>query len=103
MKNLTLSAILGILFVLPMMIMEWVNRREYAEDYPFPVFFVLWLLAVTFILIFLSVIHDIKAGAGFFRNPLVLIKTILLITFAGLLMGIVIDQMPCFLGVPHCD
>jgi hypothetical protein len=103
MKNITISAIIGLLFVMPLMIMEWVNRREFAESYPFTIFIVLWLLSALFFLILMSIIKDIQSGEGFFRNPLVLIKMILLILLAITWGWILLDQMPCFLGVPHCD
>jgi len=52
-KNSGSSALISFLLILPFMIMEIVNRRIFNEDFPFMLFFVLWLnlFAISFILL----------------------------------------------------
>src|SRR5687768_1700334 len=44
--NLRLPAIFSFLLVLPFMIMEVVNRRNFNEGFPIPLFTIMWLLPV---------------------------------------------------------
>jgi len=38
------------------------------------------------------------------ENPIrLLLKVVFMILIAGLWVGILLDQMPCFLGVLNCD
>lgn len=41
-KNIGLSALIGFLLVLPIMVMEIVNRRNYNEEFPYMLFSFLW-------------------------------------------------------------
>ncbi len=52
-KTFGLSALISLLLILPFIIMEVVNRRNYNEDFPFFLFFVMWfnLLAISLILL----------------------------------------------------
>jgi hypothetical protein len=81
-----------------------VNRRNLPETFPITLFGFLWLLSIAFILILMSFVHNVLAGekikvisSGF------LIRSVLLIGIASMWIGIILDQMPCFLGVPNCD
>ena len=47
-----ISAIL----TLPFMILEWVNRRDFHEDFPIPLFGILWLLPAAFIFILTPIV-----------------------------------------------
>jgi hypothetical protein len=195
-KTLGLSALISFLLILPFMIMEVVNRRNFNEDFPFVLFFGLWLnlFAISLILLpilrtrwtgdhdmansaptqgktlltnprwtamislalilspgilplldsigwlsldrlfngpnpevayfpgpFISVgliifpvaagmiaggpiISTLRAGGRLFAHPLHLIIVVFLLsTFAIGLATLLIDQWPCFIGVPNCD
>jgi hypothetical protein len=41
-KSLGLPALLGLLVLLPLIILELVNRRNFPEGFPFAIFFLLW-------------------------------------------------------------
>jgi hypothetical protein len=64
----------------------------------------LWLLPVAFFLILTPTIRNVQAGN---RSRAYLITLVLsaaaLILIAGLWGSVILDQMPCFLGVPYCD
>jgi len=44
--NLRLPTTISFLLILPFMIMEVINRRSFNEDFPFPLFIIMWLLPV---------------------------------------------------------
>jgi hypothetical protein len=98
-------AIISSSLVLPFLILEFVNARtfpRFAQSFPIPLFALLWLLAFSFVYILSRMIRrdstlvrrlPALAGLG--------VVVLALIAFAW--VGIVVDQMPCFLGVSNCD
>ena len=102
--NLRTPVIISTILVLPFMMLEWVNRRDFHEGFPVPLFVVLWLLPLAFMLILTPIVRDVRAGKKITDNPLgLLLRAAFLILIAWLWVGIILDQMPCFLGVPNCD
>jgi hypothetical protein len=90
--------------VLPFIVLELVNRRSYHEGFPIPLFGLTWLLPLSFMLIATPIVRSLSAGRSSLSNRLSLLAgVILLVLIAWLWVGIIIDQMPCFLGVPLCD
>ena len=102
--NLKWAVISSTLLVLPFIILEWVNRRAFGEGFPIALFGLMWLLQVGFGVILTPIVRNVRSGKGIMGNPISLvIRGILLILLAFLWVSIVLDQMPCFLGVPNCD
>lgn len=86
------------------MIMEVINRRNYHEGFPIPLFIIMWLLPMIFIVILMSIVRNIRAGNDVLANPInLLLRVAFLILIAIVWTGTLIDQMPCFLGMPLCD
>lgn len=103
-RKLLVPATISLVLVLPFMIMELVNRRGLPQDFPVPLFGMMWLLTLSFILILTPLVRNLREGNGNLINQLTLLpKLVLLIIIAGLWVGLTVDQMPCFLGVPNCD
>jgi len=103
-RNLRAPAIISSVLVLPFMILEFVNRRAFHEDFPIPLFAIMWLLPVSFILILTPIVRRLRAQERSAANPLsLLLGAVLLVLLAWLWVGLILDQMPCFLGVPNCD
>lgn len=102
--NLRWPAILSFLLVIPFMVMEIVNRRNFNEGFPIPLFIFMWLLPTLFLLTGLPIMRNVWAGNRILANPILLL---LRVAFMALIVWawfvLVIDQMPCFLGVPNCD
>lgn len=97
-------ALIGLLLTIPFMIMEIVNRRGFHEGFPIPLFVIMWILPVIFILTAMPIMRNIRAGNHLMAQPLNLfVRVVVLVLVAWLWTGILIDQMPCFLGVPNCD
>ena len=102
--NLRSPALIGAILVIPFMILELVNRRKFDEGFPFLLFGILWLMPVAFLLILMPLVRDLRAGSRILVNPIkLLLRVVVLILIAWLWAGALIDQMPCFLGVPNCD
>lgn len=68
-KTLGASALVGLLLILPLMIMEVVNRRNFNEEFPFMLFFVLWLNLFAISLILLPIVLGWRAGNQDGANP----------------------------------
>lgn len=195
-KTLGSSALISFLLILPFMIMEVVNRRNFNEDFPIMLFFVMWLNLFAISLILLPIVlgrrtanHDmanpaptqgntlltnpksaamisvvlflapgilpllnsvgwlsldrlfngpnpevaylpgqvmslglilfpvvagiiagrpivstLRAGGNLFAHPLHLIIVVVIsFLFAAGVVSLIVDQWPCFIGVPNCD
>jgi hypothetical protein len=68
-KPLGSSTLISLLFILPFMIMEVVNRRNFHEDFPFMLFFVLWLNLFAISLILLPIVRGRRTGNHDTANP----------------------------------
>jgi hypothetical protein len=102
--NLRWPAIISFLLITPFMVMEVVNRRNFNEGFPIPLFVFMWLLPVLFFLTVMPVVRNIRARNRLIANPIVLVIRVAFLAFlVWLWFGVVMDQMPCFLGVLNCD
>ena len=64
----------------------------------------LLLLPLGFIISLVPIVRNARAGYGFTANPVnLLIAVALFIFIAILVITFVIDQYPCWIGVPNCD
>ena len=90
--------------VVPFFVLEWVNRRTLHEDFPFALFAFMSLPSLFMVLLLTPALRRLRAEKS--------LRGLTLIHWAGLLLcavlalayaEVVIDQLPCFLGVPNCD
>jgi hypothetical protein len=68
-KTLGSSALISVLLILPFMIMEVVNRRNFNEDFPIFLFFVMWLNLFAISLILLPIVRGRRTGNHDMANP----------------------------------
>jgi hypothetical protein len=61
-KPLGSSALISLLLILPFMIMEVVNRRNFNEDFPLMLFFFMWLNLFALSLILLPILRGRRTG-----------------------------------------
>ena len=87
--------------LLPLLILDWLNRDSVVHAFPTVLFAVLWLLPFAFVLLAPAVVRPSQGGAP--SSVRRLLTAVCLIVIAWFWGAIVIDQMPCFLGVPNCD
>ena len=102
--NLRSPVIISFILVIPFMILELVNRRNFNEGFPFPLFGFLWVLPIIFIVTLAPIVQTVRAGNSVMAKPISLLLRVAFMLFIAWFWGsILIDQMPCFLGVPNCD
>ena len=102
--NLRPPVIISFILVIPFMILELVNRRNFNEGFPIALFGFLWLLPTLFIITIMPMVRNIGAGNSIIANPIILLLRVVFLAFiAWMWVSLVIDQMPCFLGVQNCD
>ena len=103
-SKLKTPLLISIFLVLPFVILELVNRRQFNETFPFQLFGFMGLVALIFGFAGTALLRQLRkgeksAGATFVR--------VLLLVVIGLcvwsLTSLLIDQWLCFLGVPNCD
>lgn len=100
------AALVGLILVLPFAVIEAVNNTITGRSAPglIVLFGLLWLLAAAFIVILVPLVRAVRAGGGVAANPFhLLFRVALLALIVMTWAGIVVDQMPCFMGVPNCD
>lgn len=104
--NLKLAALVSFILVLPLAILESLNNTITRQKAPGLVilFGLLWLLPMVFIAILLPMVRAVRAGNPVMANPINLLLRIAFLALIAMMWGgIVIDQIPCFMGVPNCD
>jgi len=110
MKNILASfrspAIISFILVLPFMILEFMFNTVTKQNAPglTVLFGLMWLLSMLFIVILMPLVRNVRAGNSIMANPInFLLRASLLAFIAMMWTGILIDQWPCFMGVPNCD
>lgn len=102
--NLKSPALVSLLFVIPFMILEAVATRNLNAVFNLPLFGILWLLPMLFLLILIPIVRNARAGNSIAAKPVTFtFSVIFLILIAFVWISIIADQMPCFLGIPNCD
>lgn len=103
-KNLAIAALISLAVVLPFMVLEWVNNRNLAESFPITLFGFMWLLAIAFFVLLLPIVQNLRKGNSFTAKPVSLLFRVVFLVLIAVVWGWgLMDQMPCFLGVPNCD
>lgn len=96
--------IISLILVLPFISLELTNRRNFHEDFPISLFVILWLLPMAATLILMPIVRNMQAKNRVKTDPIgLLLRVAFLIPIVWLWVGIILDQMPCFLGVQYCD
>ena len=95
------AALLSLLLVLPLLTLELLlNQSTNWGTGSVVLYGSLYLLAISLVLAFIFVARIARARQSGFK----LFAGALVLGVLGFVLGsLVIDQMPCFLGVPNCD
>jgi len=103
-KSFVASLLISATLVAPFIVLQWVNRRTFHEDFPFVLFTFMSLHSLFIVLLLTPALQRLRAERS--------LRALKLGHWVGLLLGVflvyvyanvVIDQLPCFLGVPNCD
>jgi hypothetical protein len=85
-KTVGSPALMSLLFVIPFMIMEVVNRQNLNEGFPFMLFFVLWINLFAISLILLPIVRGRRTGNHDMMDPVRTQRNILLTSPRSALM-----------------
>ena len=109
-KNITTNAksaaIISFFLVLPFALLDFLfnSLRSQNVSDQIVLFGMLWLLPMVFIVILAPIVQAVRAGNNILTNPVALLfKVAFLVVIAWMWGGLLIDQIPCFIGVPNCD
>jgi hypothetical protein len=95
---------IGFVFLIPLIVLEIVNRWEFNEGFPLAVFAFTWALQSLFVLIITPLVKSGMAGKSLKKNPVnSLVRVAGLVLIAYIWVGWIGDQWPCLMGVPNCD
>lgn len=98
-KTIGSPALLSLLLIFPLMILEVVNRQSFAEDFPFMLFFVLWLNLFAIGLILLPILRGRRAVRLDMANPVPAQRNTLLANpRSALIVSIVLILTPFILS-----
>ena len=100
------AALISIILVLPFAILESLNQTITKQNASglIVLFGLLWFLPMTLVVILMPMVRNLRAGHSLMANPInLLLRVALLALIAMMWGGLLIDQMPCFMGVPNCD
>ena len=99
-----MPVILGSVVTLPFLILEAVNRGGFHDAFPVVLFVVMWLLSLSFFVVLMPVARSLGVKEAREAAPFALLPRLAVsLLVAGVWISLVLDQMPCFLGVPNCD
>ena len=103
-KRLLTLVLLGLLCVLPFVVMEIVNLGSIPDPFPYHIFLYLWLMFTLFFMSLFSILRLARSKVNRQeRVPAFLLNSLVLIYTGISIVYLLVDQMPCFLGVPNCD
>ncbi len=109
-KNLAMNpksaALIGLVLVLPFALLEALNNTITGRNAPglIVLFGLLWLLPMAFVVTLVPLVRAARAGNGLTAKPVSLLSRVAFSALIAMMWGaIVIDQLPCFMGVPNCD
>jgi len=102
--NLRSPALIGLLLVIPFMVMEVINTQDLNAIFNVPLYGFMWLLPMVFIAVLMPIVQNVRAGNSLMAKPVSLIISVAFLVLIALMWTtLIVDQMPCFLGVPNCD
>ena len=94
----------GLGVVLPLILLEWATASSRPRSgFAFPLFVVLWILAVVFIGTAVRAVQAVRTRGRDVITPMWLLTRIGVLAVVGWTwLSWVVDQMPCFLGASGC-
>jgi len=102
--NFRSPALISLLLVIPFMIMEVINTQDLNTIFNIPLFGIIWLLPMIFIVILIPIVQNVRAGNSLMAKPVrLIISVVFLVLIALMWTTLIVDQIPCFLGIPNCD
>ncbi len=103
-KSFVTSLLISSTLVAPFIVLQWVNRRAFHEEFPFVLFTFMSLHSLFIVLLVTPALRRLRSERNLSALKLghwagLVLSAFLMFVYAD----VVIDQLPCFLGVPNCD
>ena len=103
-KPVITSLLISLTLVAPFIVLQWVNRRASHENFPFLLFTFMSLHSLFIVLLLAPALGRLRAERSLRAlKPGHWVGLLLGIFLVYVYVNVVIDQLPCFLGVPNCD
>ena len=104
MKAFVTPLLISSTLVAPFIVLQLINRRAFHEDFPFVLFTFMSLHSLLIVLLLTPVVRRLRSERDLRVLKLghwagLAVSVVLIFAYAD----VVIDQLPCFLGVPNCD
>ena len=103
-RSLAGPILAGAALVLPFAAMQLINRRVFDEGFPFVLFAFMSAHALAIAFLMTPALRQRRAGkplSGLHLSHWARLALGAILVYAY--VGVIADQMPCFLGVPNCD
>ena len=94
--------VLSTALILPFAVLELVNNRAARSDFPVALFGFMWLNALALTTLIVSISRTLQSPGRHYTVSLA-VRALTAIALAWMGVAGIVDQMPCFLGVPNCD
>ncbi len=103
-KSFVKSLVISATVVAPFIVLQLINRRAFHEDFPFVLFTFMSLHSLFIVLLATPALRRLRSEGNlralkFGHWAGLALSAFLIFVYAD----VVIDQLPCFLGVPNCD
>ena len=102
MMRLASAAVVSTVLTLPLLVLQLLNGGDDGGDFPTALFAALWVLPFSFMLL-AGRLAVVGGPSPWRRHSRRFVTAACLLCIASLWVAIVLDQIPCFLGVPNCD
>ena len=104
-KSLVVAGLIASAGVLPFVVLEAVSTRGFGtHGFPTMLFAALWVLAfVAAHLAYTTLLRHRPGASTSSSSARLVVSTVFLLLVVVAFGSIVVDQMPCFMGVPNCD
>jgi hypothetical protein len=101
--QLAQAAIIGLLLTLPFVALELTFNSSQSDQGVVVLFVFIWGLLTTLTALATSLVRTIRAGRSVLSPMNLALKLPLLSLIAVIVITLIADQLPCFLGIPNCD
>lgn len=105
-SNPIAAALISLMLLAPFVVLEFLNNTVTRRNAPALVvlFGLLWLLPAAFVMLLMPMVRTARGESSAPASPLgLLLRITFMVLIAGIWAVLVVDQLPCFMGVTNCD
>jgi hypothetical protein len=104
-KYLLVPGMIGLLTVIPFVILEWINTNGFrVYGFPAALYAFMWALAFIAASAGRDILASLRSVDRSISSPVKLILSAAVLLIAVTMWSsVIVDQSPCFMGIPNCD